>query len=176
MRGCHVRSLYIIVTHILGRGKVGVCVFMLSCVRFFECNHTPTCQQKRLIHSYYIYDIFMHCFKSTQPHRSCECCWVDLLCVGTKKTSHRRKPGVPCLMSALHTAHHQPWDSPAGAETWVSMYTHSEPVNVQTKNPMRLRPCKINFPPIRYRSQWIVFLLCFPFPFLNWMVLRSRHL
>lgn len=51
------------------------------------------------------------------------------------------------------TAHHQPWDFPAGAETRVSVYTHPEPVNVQTRNTMRLRPCKTNFHPIRYRKQ-----------------------
>ena len=87
VRGCCVRSLYMMVTHVLGvaRWCVCVCVFMLSYARLFACNHTQkwlqTCQQKRrLIDSYHIYDIFMHCFKSTQPHRSCDCGWVGLLC------------------------------------------------------------------------------------------------
>ena len=78
-------SLYGSHSRIRGGKVVCVCVFMLSYAWLFACNHTQkwlqTCQQKRrCIHSYHIYDIFMHCFKSTQPHHSCDCGWVDLLC------------------------------------------------------------------------------------------------
>lgn len=100
-----------------------------------------------------------HFYSLLQVHSASSLLWLRLggpAMGGTNTTSHRHKPGVPCLMSALPTAHHQPWDFPAGAETRVSVYTHSEPVNVQTRNTMRLRPCKTNCHQIRYRRPWLV--------------------